>query len=99
MLPTVMIESRKDSMAAHVGDETVILHPTTGEYFGLDSVGTRVWQHIQSPIRYSDLIEQLLEEYDVSRDELERDVSELLEQLQAERLITTDTVYGCITQE
>ena len=32
-----------DAMASRLGDETVILHLSRGTYFGLDAVGTIVW--------------------------------------------------------
>ncbi len=95
--PKVVIESRKGSMAAEIGDEPVILHPTTGRYYGLNSVGTRIWQCIQSPIACADLIDKLHLEYDVPRETLEQDVLALLDELKAVQLIHTDRQHRSAT--
>ena len=37
-----------EAMESRLGDETVILHLGSGTYFGLDAVGTVIWEHLQS---------------------------------------------------
>jgi len=75
-------------MARQVGDETVILDLGSGTYFGLDPVGARVWQLIGEAKTLGDICDTLLDEYDVARDTLERDVLDLAEKLRAQNLIT-----------
>ena len=75
-------------MARQVGDETVILDLTGGTYYGLDPVGARVWQLIGEGKTLGEICDTLLDEYDVARDTLERDVLDLAEKLQADNLIT-----------
>jgi hypothetical protein len=64
-----------------IGQETVLLHPDSDEYFGLDAVGTRCWELLSSGVGIADIIAMLLEEYDVERSVLERDLERLLEAL------------------
>lgn len=76
-----------DVMARQVGDETVLLHLGSGSYFGLDPVGTRIWQLLaegKSPPEIRDL---LVTEFDVTCDELERDIDRLLQELLGQGLI------------
>lgn len=38
-----------DAIESRLGDETVILHFGSGTYFGLDAVGTLVWERLGHP--------------------------------------------------
>jgi hypothetical protein len=64
-----------------VSGETVLLDLASESYFGLDAVGTRVWGLLESGASVSDLLDVLLDEYEVEREVLEKDVGELLEKL------------------
>ncbi len=70
--------------------ESVLLNLETGTYFGLDAVGTRIWNLIAEQGSTSSAIDTLLAEYDVDAPRLEKDVTALIDQLLAKRLLTTD---------
>ena len=74
-------------MARQVGEETVILDLASGTYFGLDPVGARVWQLMGEGKTLSEICDTMLDEYEVTRDALERDVIELAQELSAQGLI------------
>jgi hypothetical protein len=74
-------------MARQVGEETVILDLASGTYFGLDPVGARIWQLLSEGRALAEVCEAMLAEYEVSRDEIERDLSELLDALVDKGLI------------
>jgi len=74
-------------MARQVGDETVILNLAAGAYFGLDPVGARIWALMGEGKTLCEICDVMLEEYDVSRDELERDTLKLAEDLEAQGLV------------
>jgi len=68
-------------MARQVGDETVILNLASGTYFGLDPVGTRIWQLLSEGQTLAQVCETLLDEFEVGREDLERDVLALAQSL------------------
>lgn len=74
-------------MARSVGDETVILDLGSGTYFGLDPVGARIWQLMSEGKTLVEILDILLDEYDVTRETLERDVIELTEKLLEQKLV------------
>ena len=74
-------------MARLVGDETVILDLASGTYYGLDPVGARIWQLMAEGKVLADVCEILLDEFDVSRETLERDVLHLTQELSAKGLV------------
>ena len=77
----------KDVLAQELHDETVLLDLDSENYFGLDSVGTRIWQLLNEGQDKSDMVDTLLGEYEVEREVLEKDISELLGRLNEAGLI------------
>jgi Coenzyme PQQ synthesis protein D (PqqD) len=80
-----------DQVSRDIGDEAVILGFGEGMYYGLNPVGARVWSLIQEPRVVADVCSAISAEYDVDRDECERDVLELLRELAEENLIEVHT--------
>ncbi len=77
----------KAPVFSNVGDEIVILNPQNGHYYGLNPLGARIWTLIQEPTRVSQVRDTLLAEYEVSAEECERDLLDILESLAAQGLI------------
>src|SRR4051812_4757602 len=74
-------------MARQVGGETVILDLARGSYFGLDTVGARVWRLLEEKHIVADIVAILLEEYDVDEDKLLADLAELFDTMETRGLI------------
>ena len=77
-------------MARQLGEETVILDLESGTYFGLDPVGARIWQLMKEGKSLAEICDVMLNEYEVSREKLERDASALAQDLAARNLIDTE---------
>ena len=77
-----------NAVARALGNETVILHLDSGTYFGLDAVGTRIWQLLGEDKSPAEICNVMLNEYEVLGDDLERDVAALIEELLAKDLIS-----------
>jgi hypothetical protein len=75
-------------MARQVGDETVILDLGSGTYFGLDPVGARIWQLIGEGKALGEICDTMLDEYEVTREALQRDVVDLVDKLLEQKLIS-----------
>jgi len=75
-------------MARQVGKETVILDLVSGTYFGLDPVGARIWQLLAEGRTLAEVCAAMLAEYEVTREDIERDVLILVEELRAKQLIS-----------
>jgi hypothetical protein len=77
-----------------LGDEAVILGLADGVYYGLDAVGARVWSLLAAPRRVSEIVEAVVEEFDVDRQRCEHDVLALLGELAERRLIREESDGG-----
>jgi hypothetical protein len=82
-----VVRALAEDLSSDLGGETVILDMSAGVYYGLDGVGTRIWQLIQAPRAVSDICGQLLDEYEVDAERCERAVLTLLGELAKAGLI------------
>ena len=70
--------------------EAMILHLGSGTYFGLDPVGTRIWQLIAEGRDIDAVCAAMGDEFDVPADQVRRDVLALARQLVDKRLLDID---------
>ena len=77
----------EDVVFRELDGEAVILNLASGAYFGLDQVGTRIWQLIEQHGGLRDVLARLREEYDAAPDVLEHDLVDLATQLAAKGLV------------
>jgi Coenzyme PQQ synthesis protein D (PqqD) len=83
---SIVVQSR-EQVASDLGGEVVILNLASGQYYGLNPVGTRIWELIQEPRSVDNVRDAILAEYEVEPECCERDLLALLEGLAAEGLI------------
>ncbi|WP_346355427.1 lasso peptide biosynthesis PqqD family chaperone [Azotosporobacter soli] len=75
-------------VAADMDGEKVMLNITTGKYFGLDQVGSRIWELIETPCAVYEIIQSLRLDYEVHEETCQKDVLTFLGLLQIRGLIT-----------
>ena len=83
-------------------EKNLILREIAGEYiliptgslalkftgvFAISSLGVSVWKLLEADKTYEQIVSELLEEYEVDRETLERDVSEFLDSLRKKELL------------
>ena len=84
----VTVLARSDGfIEAEIDNEIVALSIERGTCYGLNRVGSRIWNLLATPTRISDISATLLREYRVDPTVCERQVLDLLEELRAEGLI------------
>ena len=83
-----MAVTSSDVVARNVGGEMVLLNLAGGTYYGLNPVGGRIWQFLESESRtLADIHDMLLAEYDVSAQDAEKDLIAILADLQSNELL------------
>jgi hypothetical protein len=86
--PTGILPSPSpDVVSRRVGDEVVLVHLKTNRIFALSPTGARFWELLSDGRARPAIEEQLLEEYDVARDEVSAEIDALVETLRGEGLI------------
>jgi hypothetical protein len=77
-------------LARKAGDETVLLNLDNEHYYGLDGVGTRLWELVEAGTTFGEAVTALLADYDVERETLANDVTALVDDLQKHGLVRVD---------
>jgi hypothetical protein len=70
-----------------LGGETVVLNLETGLYFGLDEVGTEVWNDLRNGSTLQQTFDRLIGEYDVAADTLRADILRFVNHMAAKGLV------------
>lgn len=78
---TQSIKVLPDVLSQEVSGETVLLDLNSENYFGLNDVGTRIWQLIQEDGDLQKVYDTMLDEYDVDKKQLGKDMEELVARL------------------
>jgi hypothetical protein len=86
-LTTVVAASTNQVAGALEEGDLAILNLKDGIYYGLNSVGSRIWALIQSPISVKQIRDTLLAEYEVDIDVCTRELIALLNNLSSKDLI------------
>jgi hypothetical protein len=68
-------------------DETVVLGADLENYFGLNSVASRVWQLVETPMTVDAICSVLMDEFEVDRATCEAEVLDLVNRLAYESLV------------
>ena len=91
MLPNNIFAARlqipETVLVSEVGGEAVLLDLQSEQYFGLDEVGTDMWQALAQTDSIQAAYEKLLAKYDVDAEQLRQDLATLLEKLISDGLV------------
>ena len=88
-LPSKIILS-DDVLFQEVGEETILLNMQTEQYFGLNFVGTRIWQLLSSDGDAEKALQVLSQEYKADETTLRTDLELLLHELADKKLISIE---------
>lgn len=81
------IKRNNEVFASEIDEEVVMMNLKTGKYYGMDAIGSRIWELIEEKIQVKKVIETLLEEYDVSEEQCRKDVLAFFDELNAQNLV------------
>ena len=88
--PTTKLSAPEHVLARRAAGETVLLSLDSEEYFGLDDVGSRAWELIETGTTLQALVGQLGTEYVVEPNQLEADLIDWIGALVEANLVVTD---------
>jgi hypothetical protein len=77
-------------VAADVDGKKVMLSIEKGKYYGLDGIGSRIWELIEQPDTIRQVVAELLKEYKVEETTCRKDVLTYINILYAKGLVDID---------
>lgn len=79
-------------LTADIDGELLMMSVEQGRYFNLNSVGSRIWELLATPMAVDGLVDALTAEYDVTSTEARQEVERFLGALRERGLLAADDV-------
>ncbi len=74
-------------LVSQLAGETVLMNTVSGDYFGINTVGTKIWNLLTAPATITSLVESLVASYDIAPDQCENEVNIFLKNLESRKLV------------
>jgi len=85
-----VLQRKADLLFNEIDGELVMLSLENNEYYGMDEVASRIWTILEKPISFKELINKLLEEYEVHEPQCIENTLSFLNTLSKKKLIITE---------
>src|SRR5262245_12412461 len=86
--PTTQLVRKQSLFTTQIDQDLVMFDETAGRYFGLNPVANKIWELLEKTIAYEQLLQSLIDLYDVSHQQCKKDVDVFLIKLVEHDLIT-----------
>ncbi len=87
LTPESRIVLSQNQASCDLAGEMAVVNLKSGVYFGLDPMGTHVWNLLREPVTFRGLCDILMHDYDVDGSRLESDMREFLNNLAEHGLV------------
>jgi hypothetical protein len=85
---TAQVTPKEGVMFQQLQEEAVLLNLDSGLYFGLDPIGTRIWNLLAERQSLTQIVSTITAEYEVHDEQCKTDLMKLLGDLEAQGLVT-----------
>lgn len=80
--------SLKDQLSVtSIGEDSVLLDVSSGQYFGLNELGTKIIEGLMQSLSLDDILLGIVQEFDVDMDQARVDAEKLLSELETAGLV------------
>jgi hypothetical protein len=83
-----VIRTSPDVVARRLEDEIVLVNLATNHIFSLNRTGGRYWELLDEGLGHDAIVMRLLDEFEVDRPTLEREIADITARLRREGLVT-----------
>ena len=84
---TTTIQRNTNMVFNELDGEIVMMNLEKGEYYGLNPVGSCIWELLANPMTVEALIAQLIEEFDVSPNQCQADIELFIDDMIEKKMI------------
>ncbi len=82
-----VISKSADLLEAPMDDSLALMSIESGKYFGLNAVGRAIWELLEEPIPFQDIISSLTNRFDIEQTSCESQCKSFLEELRERKMI------------
>ena len=86
-LKTIVSKRKQGLLVSELGNELVMMDIEEGNYIGLNETGRAIWELIEEPISVEQLIQQLVNRYEINIGECTSDTLECLNKMNEQKLL------------
>ena len=80
--------SRADKMiSTDLDQETVLMSIEAGAYYGMAGTARTIWEKLESPLTFSALVDELVKEYEITREACGEELQGFLSEMEREGLL------------
>ncbi len=87
LVGSTVIARNSEIVTANMDGEIVMMSVENGKYYNLGKMGSVIWDILEFPLSFEDLLKKLLATYNIKKEQCEKDVSYFLHQLKQENII------------
>jgi hypothetical protein len=88
--PVTMLHRNPGMLFNEIDGEVVMLSIENSEYYGMDKVGSRIWQLLENPMSFNELVAKLMDEYDVTEEQCRQETLVFIKKMMAKKLLDFD---------
>ena len=85
--PSSKLLLNQELLQSEIDGETIMMSIDNGKYYGLNTVASRIWEILKTEPLLSELINKLIEEYNIAPTQCENETKEFLNHLIENKLI------------
>jgi hypothetical protein len=85
-----IIKRNPEIITSNIDGEIVMMSTEMGEYYGLDEIGSRIWDLIENPLPVSELVSKLLDEFNTDKETCTSDTLDFLNELVVKKIVFTE---------
>ncbi len=85
--PDTMLQRKPGMLFNEIDGEVVMLSIENSEYYGMDKVGSRIWQLLENPMRFNELVSCLMEEYDVTEEQCHQETLDFIKKMTEKKML------------
>lgn len=90
-IKTIIQRNENGFLSSSLGNETVMMNLDNGDYLGLNSVASDIWNLLEKPVSVEDLYSQILNIYDVTEEQCKTEVNDFLQKLSEQNMLVVRT--------
>ena len=88
--PDTVLHRKPGMLFNEIDGEVVMLSIENSEYYGMDKVGSRIWQLLENPMPFKDLVARLMEEYEVTEEKCRQETLDFVKKMTEKKLLNLD---------
>jgi hypothetical protein len=88
--PDTMLQRKPGMLFNEIDGEIVMLSVENSEYYGMDKVGSRIWQLLENQMKFKELVAILMDEFDVTEEKCSSETMNFVKKMTEKKLLILD---------